>query len=75
MEILAHPSKDSEYNPDKWWKDRPSAKHLFFEYIKLIWYQVVERFNLNKSEVNKPEQKTFYGGTEKGYTDYPLYSA
>jgi N-ethylmaleimide reductase len=24
--------------------------------------------------LNTPDQKTFYGGTEKGYTDYPFYS-
>lgn len=29
----------------------------------------------NNLPLNKPDQKTFYGGTEKGYTDYPIYSA
>lgn len=29
-----------------------------------------ERFGLDAA-LNKPDQATFYGGTEKGYTDYP----
>jgi N-ethylmaleimide reductase len=29
-----------------------------------------ERFRLN-SPLNSPDESTFYGGTEKGYTDYP----
>jgi len=28
----------------------------------------------NNYPLNTPDQKTFYGGTEKGYTDYPFYS-
>ena len=29
----------------------------------------------NNYPLNTPDQKSFYGGTEKGYTDYPFYSA
>lgn len=31
---------------------------------------LVERFR-NDAALNAPDQNTFYGGTEKGYTDYP----
>jgi N-ethylmaleimide reductase len=31
---------------------------------------LVERFNLN-APLNEPDAATFYGGNEKGYTDYP----
>jgi N-ethylmaleimide reductase len=31
---------------------------------------LVERFQVNAA-LNQPDQSTFYGGTEKGYTDYP----
>ena len=31
---------------------------------------LVERFNLN-APLNEPDPATFYGGNEKGYTDYP----
>ncbi|MEI6270416.1 MAG: alkene reductase [Methylococcaceae bacterium] len=31
---------------------------------------LVERFNLN-APLNEPDVTTFYGGNEKGYTDYP----
>jgi N-ethylmaleimide reductase len=32
---------------------------------------LVERFQLN-APLNKPDPATFYGGDEKGYTDYPV---
>ena len=60
IKILAHPSKDHEYNPDKWWRERNSAKHVFYEYTKLIWYMAVERFNVDsfKKEISeKPLQE------------------
>ena len=31
---------------------------------------LVERFRQN-AELNEPDPSTFYGGDEKGYTDYP----
>ena len=31
---------------------------------------LVQRFKTS-AELNKPDQDTFYGGNEKGYTDYP----
>jgi N-ethylmaleimide reductase len=33
-----------------------------------------ERFRLN-SPLNSPNESTFYGGAEKGYTDYPALGA
>jgi N-ethylmaleimide reductase len=33
-----------------------------------------ERFRL-KAPLNTPDESTFYGGAEKGYTDYPALSA
>lgn len=35
---------------------------------------LVERFKANAS-LNEADSNTFYGGTEKGYTDYPLLKA
>lgn len=33
-----------------------------------------QRFALN-APLNQPDPTTFYGGTEKGYTDYPFWTA
>ncbi len=33
-----------------------------------------KRLQLN-AELNKPDQRTFYGGDEKGYTDYPFLNS
>jgi N-ethylmaleimide reductase len=30
-----------------------------------------QRFRLN-APLNAPDESTFYGGSEKGYTDYPV---
>jgi N-ethylmaleimide reductase len=35
---------------------------------------LVERFSAN-APLNEPDPSSFYGGTEKGYTDYPILSA
>jgi N-ethylmaleimide reductase len=35
---------------------------------------LVERFKQDAT-LNTPDAKSFYGGTEKGYTDYPFLSA
>ena len=35
---------------------------------------LVERFAMN-APLNPYDRATFYGGTEKGYTDYPFYAA
>jgi len=35
---------------------------------------LVERFKQDAT-LNKADAKSFYGGTEKGYTDYPFLSA
>jgi N-ethylmaleimide reductase len=32
---------------------------------------LAKRFELN-APLNKPDTATFYGGNEKGYTDYPF---
>jgi N-ethylmaleimide reductase len=32
---------------------------------------LVERFKLN-APLNEPDPASFYGGNEKGYTDYPV---
>ena len=34
---------------------------------------LVERFRVG-AELNKPDEATYYGGDEKGYTDYPFLS-
>jgi N-ethylmaleimide reductase len=33
-----------------------------------------QRFRLNAAR-NTPDESTFYGGTDKGYTDYPTLSS
>jgi len=56
IKISAHPSEDSEYDPDHWWEKRTSAKHLFYEYTKLLWYKTVERLNLDSQKKDKSDQ-------------------
>ena len=57
IKISVHPSENSNYNPSSWWKDRNSTKTLFYEYTKLLWYTVVERFNLKEEEKQEKNNK------------------
>jgi len=54
IKISACPANNVEYDADRWWQKRESAKSLFYEYTKLIWYKAVERFNADKPLKDKP---------------------
>ncbi len=47
-----------------------NADMIAFGQLFLANPDLVERFAQN-SDLNEPDQSTFYGGDEKGYTDYP----
>ena len=53
IKISASPANDVEYDADHWWQKRESAKILFYEYTKLIWYKAIERFNADKPVKDK----------------------
>ena len=46
------------------------AKMISFGVPFIANPDLVKRFELN-AELNEPDRATFYGGNEKGYTDYP----
>jgi len=46
------------------------ADAIAFGQLYIANPDLAERFKLN-APLNKPDSRTFYGGTEKGYTDYP----
>lgn len=46
IKSLIHPSIDINFDPASWWKNRQSAKTIFFEYTKFFWYIFIERFRL-----------------------------
>ena len=49
---------------------RGDADMVSFGQLFLANPDLVQRFNTD-AELNTPDQDTFYGGDEKGYTDYP----
>jgi uncharacterized SAM-binding protein YcdF (DUF218 family) len=44
VEFVAMPSKYGDFRPGKWWRHRESAKHVFYEYTKLLYFLIVERW-------------------------------
>lgn len=50
---------------------RGIAKVISFGVPFIANPDLVKRFELN-AELNQPDRATFYGGSEKGYTDYPV---
>lgn len=42
--ILSVPSKYSNFNAEKWWTDRESAKQVFMEYTKIASFLLVEQW-------------------------------
>lgn len=49
------------------------AKLVSFGSLFLANPDLPQRFELN-TDLNEPERETFFGGAEKGYTDYPFIS-
>jgi len=44
LRITVCPSRYDNFPPDKWWYHRPYARHLLFEYLKLLNYVGVDRW-------------------------------
>lgn len=44
VEFVAMSSKYSDFRPAKWWRHRESAKHVFYEYTKLLYFLIVEQW-------------------------------
>ncbi len=45
VSIIPVPSKYSEFNAQKWWADRESAKQVFMEWVKIISFASVEKWH------------------------------
>lgn len=42
--IISAPSKYSDFNSQKWWTDRESAKQVFMEYLKITSFLLIEQW-------------------------------
>jgi N-ethylmaleimide reductase len=51
--------------------DQGMADAVAFGQLYIANPDLVERFKLN-APLNEPDPASFYGGNEKGYTDYPV---
>lgn len=45
IKIIPVPSKYSEFDAEKWWSDRESAKQVFMEWVKIISFVTIERWH------------------------------
>jgi uncharacterized SAM-binding protein YcdF (DUF218 family) len=44
-ELISAPSPYTGFKEQRWWKHRESAKDVFNEYTKLLWFLLVERWS------------------------------
>ena len=44
MTVIVHPAEDSLVHIHNWWQDRDSAKIIYLELQKALWYRLVEQF-------------------------------
>lgn len=44
LRVLVVPSRYDPFTPAEWWRRRPWARRLFFEYLKLANYALIERW-------------------------------
>ena len=44
--VMVSPSPYTSYNPDGWWKRREDIQYTLSEYLKILNFQVLERFKL-----------------------------
>lgn len=46
VRVLVVPSRYDPFTPEAWWRRRPWARRLFFEYLKLANYVLLERWRV-----------------------------
>ncbi|MCB9015272.1 MAG: YdcF family protein [Lentimicrobiaceae bacterium] len=46
VSIISCPSKYTDFDQSKWWRDRDSAKMVILEYLKLMNYYFIEQFKI-----------------------------
>lgn len=59
VEIIVRPARDDDFQPDAWWRHRPSTRRVVMEYQKLLTFLLVDRWRL--SPAGAPPQR----GTEE----------
>ncbi len=48
LQILMRPARDDEFDPEGWWRHRPSTRRLVFEYQKLLTFLLLDRWRLRQ---------------------------
>ena len=44
--IIVRPARDDDFQPDAWWRDRPSTRRVVIEYQKLLTFLLLDRWLL-----------------------------
>jgi len=47
--IIVRPARDDDFQPNGWWRDRPSTRRVVIEYQKLLTFLLVDRWRLPAS--------------------------
>jgi len=46
INVICCPSRYTEFNAGKWWKDKEDIQDVLSEYIKIVAFRVIERWNI-----------------------------
>lgn len=46
VDIIVRPARDDDFQPDGWWRDRPSTRRVVIEYQKLLTFLLLDRWLL-----------------------------
>ncbi|MDY0343084.1 MAG: YdcF family protein [Lentimicrobium sp.] len=50
--VMVSPSIYTSYNPDGWWKRREDIQYTLSEYLKILNFQLLERFKLSEPKIS-----------------------
>jgi uncharacterized SAM-binding protein YcdF (DUF218 family) len=50
--IIARPARDDDFQPEGWWRDRPSTRRVVIEYQKLLTFLLFDRWRLPSVRVD-----------------------
>jgi hypothetical protein len=50
--VMVSPSIYTSYNPDGWWKRREDIQYTLSEYLKILNFQLLERFKLSEPRIS-----------------------
>lgn len=65
VDVIVRPARDDDFQPDGWWRDRPSTRRVIIEYQKMLTFLLVDRWRLARVGAEDSPQRS-QGRAEDG---------